>query len=434
VLSEDFRENPGTLALIASWVLVFGLMVMVQWLHPVAIAQGPIPDPVPISTLTSHRFGDMTWLEVRHGQPWRLVTATFIHFALLFHLVFNALTLFMLGRLVEPWYRTGPFLAICMLIGGLGNLLGGAMRAGVALARPWLASQAATHHWPGLIERFLRGQGAVGLPVTVHSGGGSTILLGLCTLAAVVGWRSRTRIGSHLLKLMIIFLVLTALSGIVLSNLVDNYGHLGGAIVGLIIGLCDRPLFKLSERKWFRMLCATFAAIVAGTCFAAAAWHDRVETRYVRQHDEIVARELIAQGARNDLERLYGLYARLALRSPSIREPSLDAFSVRQLLGVPAGPAPSKATPEQMAQERGELEEILGRLERIPKNFWGDSVEADLASLRALGRAALGEPPSYQQFYDFLADLRPAVKAISADLARWDARRVELEKGASRPR
>ena len=32
-----------------------------------------------------------------------------------------------------------------------------------------------------------------------------------------------------------------------MSGLVDNYGHLGGAIVGAAIGLFDRPLLRLSE-------------------------------------------------------------------------------------------------------------------------------------------------------------------------------------------
>ena len=96
------------------------------------LAAGPWWEPLPVSTVTSHRFGDMTWVEVRQGQAWRLLTATFVHFGLI-HVALNALGLINLGRLVEPWYRTGPFLAICLAIGGLGNLVGGGLRS----ASPW---------------------------------------------------------------------------------------------------------------------------------------------------------------------------------------------------------------------------------------------------------------------------------------------------------
>ena len=67
--SEDVRENPGTLALAASWVLVFVLILLVQWYHP-ATPCHPCPwwEPLKVSTVTGHRFGDMTWLEVRQGQ------------------------------------------------------------------------------------------------------------------------------------------------------------------------------------------------------------------------------------------------------------------------------------------------------------------------------------------------------------------------------
>ena len=243
LLSEDIRENPGTLGLLASWVLIFALMIFVQWGHPVARSPWWLPEPLSVLTSTSHRFGDMTWLEVRQGQPWRLETATFVHFGLI-HLVLNGLALFSLGRLVEPWYRTGPFLVICLAIGGLGNLVGGAIRQFVSVARPGLASFASTHHWPGLIERVLRGQGDPGVAQIIHTGGGSTILLGLLALGAVVGWRSKTRIGSHLQKQMLLFLGLTAAMGIAMSNLVDNYGHLGGAILGLVIGLLRPAAFS----------------------------------------------------------------------------------------------------------------------------------------------------------------------------------------------
>jgi len=248
---RDFRECPGTMGLAASWILIFALILLAQWRHGGPPAPGPWFEPLPVSTVTSHRFGDMTWAEVRGGEAWRLETATFIHFGLI-HLVLNVMGLINLGRLIEPWYRTGPFLAICLAIGGLGNLVGGLLRQLVAASRPWIGSTGVARLWPGLIDRFVHG-GPAG-PVNIHTGGGSTILLGLLGLGAVVGWRSRTRIGVYFRRQMVILLGLTALLGIVLYRLVDNYGHLGGALVGAAIGLLDRPMVRLSKRKPARRL------------------------------------------------------------------------------------------------------------------------------------------------------------------------------------
>jgi rhomboid protease GluP len=436
LLSEDVRENPGTLALGVSWIVVFVVMLLVQSRHPIPAAPGPKFEPLSVSTVTSHRFGDMTWMEVRQGEPWRLVTATFVHFGLI-HLALNGLALLNLGRLVEPWYRTGPFLAICLAIGGLGNLIGGSLRQLVAVARPWLASQASSHHWPGLIERFLRGQGGPAAPVSIHTGGGSTILLGLLTLAAVVGWRSKTRIGAHLQKQMIILLALTAALGAAMSNLVDNYGHLGGALAGAAIGLIDRPLHRLSEAKAFRAACWVFFSVVACACFGAMVRDDLAENDFRRRYEMINVRGLAAERTRIDLNRLFGLYARMVFRSVYFQDPvfELDAFAMKDLLERgPSLAAPSKVDPQQVSRDREELGRLLFRLEEHPVDLWGKSVTADLARLQQLGRSAFEYPPDYAQVYDFVVCWRSATRVIDADLIRLNARRISLEATADRPR
>ena len=376
----------------------------------------------------------MTWLEVREGQRWRLVTATFVHFGLI-HLTLNTLGLVNLGRLVEPWYRTGPFLAVCLAIGGLGNLLGGALRQLSSTARPWLASMASARHWPGPIERFLHGGAA---PVSIHTGGGSTILLGLCTLAAVVGWRSRTRIGSHLQKQMVILLALTAVLGVAMYNLVDNYGHLGGAIVGAVIGLFDRPLLRLSDSKRFRMLCWTLRrGRLIRVPGRRGGRDDRVETDYRRQLEQIVARRLIAESTKIALDRLYVLYVGAVVRSEHFRDPmfDLDALALGDLLNRgPAVSVPSKAAPEQLALEREEMAQVLELLEKTPEDPWGEEVAADLARLRHLGRSSLEDPPSYEQVYDFIVCWEAGLQAVSDDLARLKAQVLELEKDRKRRR
>jgi rhomboid protease GluP len=425
---EDFRENPGTLALAASWLLLFALILLVQWYHPSPLPPIPWWEPLKVSIVTSHPFGDMTWLEVRHGQYWRLLTATFVHFGLV-HVGLNTLMLITMGRLVEPWYRTGPFLAICLAMGGFGNLVGGALRQVVGLGRPWLASAAAARHWPGAIEKFLRGGAA--FPEFTHSGGGSTILLGLLALGAVVGWRSRTRVGSHLQKQMLILLGLTAVLGLAMSGLVDNYGHLGGAIVGAAIGLFDRPLVRLSEYRWFRAICWALVLGVLAACLGSAIRADRFESDHRRELDEAVTRARVSDTLRGALHELHAHYAARVLRPDPIRGPSLelDTLALADLLS--RGPRPVQATKplaDQAARDRADMVKVLDLLDQTRTDLWGEEFAADIARLRALGRSSLEDHPTYDQVYEFVVCWISAEKVIAADLARFKARLVELEK------
>ena len=426
--SEDFQENPGTLALGASWVLVFVLILVVQWYHPAPLPPVPAWEPLKVSTVTGHRFGDMTWIEVRHGQTWRLLTATFIHFGLV-HVSLNTLGLVNLGRLVEPWYRTGPFLAICMAMGGLGNLVGGALRQLVGLARPWLASVAVSRHWPGAVERLVRGGGS--LPETIPSGGGSTILLGLLALGAVVGWRSRTRVGQHLGKQMVILLALTAVLGLAMPGLVDNFGHLGGALVGGAIGLCDRSLTRLSDSRWFRNLCLVIALGVSAVCLGSAIRDDRAESTYLHELEAVVSRGRVAQSVLAALNQLHYLYAEEALRPDGGgggRFPPLDALAVVDLLSRgPRTGEPAKPDPELLNRSPAQLAGALDRLDHIVGTPWGDQVAADVARVRELARASVVSRPSFGQVYEFAYSWKSAERAVAADLAQLNARLVELE-------
>jgi rhomboid protease GluP len=427
--SDDFRENPGTLALGASWLAIFALILVVQWSDPLRIpAPGPRWEPLPVSTVTSHRFGDMTWTEVRQGQAWRVLTATFVHFGLV-HVGLNTLGLLNLGRLVEPWYRTGPFLAICYAMGGLGNLVGGLLRQVVGTARPWLAEMASARHWPGLVERILRGGAAV--PVSIHTGGGSTILLGLLALGAVVGWRSKTRIGAHLQKQMILLLGLTAVLGVAMSGLVDNYGHLGGAIVGGVIGLFDRRLTAWSKSRGFRASCWLVVLGLSATCLASAYQADRSEADYRRDRDELTSQIRVAQSVLADLNQLHFLYARATLPPEGRREPisELDALAMVDLLarGPLTGETPSPDSPPSM-RGRSQLAGVIDRLDHIIGTPWGEEVDHQIDRVRELGRLAAERAPTFEQVYEFAVLWKPAQRAVAADLARLSVRLAGLDE------
>src|SRR5262249_10553944 len=191
-----------------------------------------------------HRYGGMTLGELAQGQVWRAVTSTFVHYDLL-HLGMNLYGLYVLGCLVESWYGAGQFALIYILMGGGGNLLSGLART------------------------------ALGMESKLHSGGGSTVVLGLVGLCAVVGWRSKTRRGDYLRGQMVGALIFTALFGQVVP-IIDTWGHAGGALVGAAIGFVHRPLVRTAGREVTRWA-GVAAVLVLAVCGVAQFHQNQVE-------------------------------------------------------------------------------------------------------------------------------------------------------------
>jgi hypothetical protein len=78
------------------------------------------------------------------------------------------------------------------------------------------------------------------------------VILGLVALVAVVGWRSRTRMGAYLCSQMVWLMAATAVLGRIVP-IIDNWGHAGGALIGAAIGFAHRTLIRTPRRpvaKW----------------------------------------------------------------------------------------------------------------------------------------------------------------------------------------
>lgn len=207
-LAREVREFPASTSLCLSWVVVFAAMTY----HHLDSGE----------PLTAFRwlvmgfgggesFGDLTLNDLARGQVWRLVTCNFIHFSAI-HLGLNLLSMYLLGALIESWYGSDQLVFLYGVTGAGGNLLS-------ALARLWLRSNRA-----------------------VHSAGASVALMGLIGICAVAGWRSGTQEGRRIARLMFIFIVLTAALGAIFPRHIDNWGHGGGLVVGLAVGLAHRRL------------------------------------------------------------------------------------------------------------------------------------------------------------------------------------------------
>ncbi len=146
------------------------------------------------------------------GDYWRLFTANFLHIGLL-HLLFNLYALYIVGTEVEMFYGPARFLVIYLLTG-----LSGAV-----------ASYAFTY---GL------------------SAGASTAIMGLIgTLVAffirnrdVFGELSRSRLTN-----LIVVIAINVFYGMSVGT-IDNFGHLGGFIGGVILGWLLCPFYQVEAQ------------------------------------------------------------------------------------------------------------------------------------------------------------------------------------------
>jgi rhomboid protease GluP len=143
---------------------------------------------------------------VTMGEYWRLLTANWLHFGVQ-HLAVNAYSLYALGSQIEALFGRSRFLTIYLLSG-----ISGAV-----------ASYVLTN---GL------------------SAGASTSIFGLFGALFVYFYRQRHVIGSASraqLQHLIIVLVINVVFGVVAGG-IDNWGHAGGLLGGLVLGwfLCPR--------------------------------------------------------------------------------------------------------------------------------------------------------------------------------------------------
>jgi rhomboid protease GluP len=144
-------------------------------------------------------------------QPWRLVTAIFLHGGLL-HIGFNMWVLMDLGPTLEEMYGSARFFFIFIATGVVGYVL-----------------SAMTGH---------------------YSVGASGSLLGMIgvLLALTMG---RQSIGMRMLRSQLVYwLIYIAVMGVLIPG-IDNFAHIGGFVSGFVLGkfMIDRKPADVTERK-----------------------------------------------------------------------------------------------------------------------------------------------------------------------------------------
>lgn len=144
------------------------------------------------------------------GQYWRLITATFLH-ANLVHIFFNTYALYALGPESERIYGTGRFLALYFLAG-----LGGSVASYLFSPAP--------------------------------SVGASGAIFGLIGGLGIFYYLSRKTLGDFAraqVQSMAAIAMINLIIGFASPGVIDNWGHLGGLVAGVIAGAALAPRLSL---------------------------------------------------------------------------------------------------------------------------------------------------------------------------------------------
>ena len=142
-------------------------------------------------------------------EPWRLVSSAFLHIGLM-HLLFNGFAMYFFGQIAEPMFGSSKFLALFLLSAIGGNLLNNHMTWHDILggsAQPGISAGA---------SGGIMGIGAALFIAALFKISVNGMVLNLKSLGLIMG-----------INLVYGF----AVPGI------DNAGHIGGAVTGLVIAL-----------------------------------------------------------------------------------------------------------------------------------------------------------------------------------------------------
>lgn len=175
-------------------------------------------------------FGVKSNRLIKAGEFWRLLTPMLLHGSIL-HLGFNMYALYILGRRLEQYFGHARFLTLYIISGYSGNILSFTLTQADSL-------------------------------------GSSTAIFGLLGAEGVFLYQHRDMLGERFrgaLGQIIQVAVINLIIG--LSPGIDNWGHMGGLVGGVVFTWFAGPTFRVEGLSPFLELVDTRAENVAWTVF-----------------------------------------------------------------------------------------------------------------------------------------------------------------------
>jgi rhomboid protease GluP len=202
------------------------------WLLNIASGMSPM-SPRAVELL----FWGGNHLPLTVHQPWRLITAAFLHGGLI-HIAFNMWVLWDTGRLAERFYGNGQFVLIYFVAGLAGSIasLFFSARSGVSV-------------------------------------GASGAIFGVvgCLLAAILTKSSKLPPGlmTSMRSSMLMFIAYSMVMGFVVG-FIDNAAHIGGLIGGFLMGIVLAEKFDPDQYRRQGLVRAAAAIMLAAFALGAA--------------------------------------------------------------------------------------------------------------------------------------------------------------------
>lgn len=177
-------------------------------------------------------------------EYWRIITGAALHGNLL-HVAMNGYALYSFGRLFEL-LSNRAHLAIVFLLSAIGG---------------------------GLLSLYFAPNG-----LSIGASGG---IVGLISYLAVYAFRRRQFISREFRKSLLINIGFILIFGLVLFQVIDNFGHIGGLLTGAVYGLIQISGDEYTDPRQAGSAAQIFGLVALGIYIAASVFSIFVILRYI---------------------------------------------------------------------------------------------------------------------------------------------------------
>ena len=197
------KTPPVTIAVVALCILVYLLMSV-------------FGEQVIVRPLLISEYIRPVLPEIRSGEIWRLVTPAFIHFGL-FHIVFNMLWTWELGRLIE-WRQGGILLSVIVLVMAIVS---------------------------NLAQYVVSGPLFGGMSGVVYG------LFGYIWLQGITNPQFSVKMNPAVVKLLLVWFVIcwTGILEMVFGIAIANTAHTAGLVSGIALSLLVTGVYRLQKPR-----------------------------------------------------------------------------------------------------------------------------------------------------------------------------------------